>query len=507
MYQALIAEDSKPIVRHLTSLLEASGLPVQVAATAANGEEALELCRRRPVDILLTDIRMPKMDGLTLIARAKEINAKLKTVLISGYNDFEYTRKALNLQVCDYLLKPVDRAELVEVMERIVARLEEERPGDRSVLEGIAEQGSGGHPLALDAAFLAESKLLWVVRRQIFTPPWDPLAPAEMQTRLAEIFEGSPHWLFRALDPRELLVFTNACSADHRRPATLMDMMQSRLEQGGRHVSIACRPEPVDPKNLAATYKEMSRLLKERSTLSKPLLLDTSLPLPVPASPAEADMDRLAGVYTGMIQKLQKDRFLLQLSEQLNNWADTPLPDCRLESFVYRLAAAFEVSSSPLGEQELRNSAEQARKLLELPSYASFCSRLLAYSSECFERLQASNRKGGSELFQHIEAHLRSNLYAQVTMTDLSARFHVSPSYISRIVKRYSENTFVQYYLQLKVREAQRLMKAHPDMKLKDISDALCFHDQHYFSKVFKEYAGCSPSEYKAAFLVEGLEE
>ncbi|UUZ84831.1 AraC family transcriptional regulator [Paenibacillus sp. P26] len=142
---------------------------------------------------------------------------------------------------------------------------------------------------------------------------------------------------------------------------------------------------------------------------------------------------------------------------------------------------------------------EQFRSLFLEPGYPDFCSRLLTLSGEFLELLQTSNKKSGGELFMKIDEHLRTNLYAQVTMNELTSKFHVSSSYISRIVKKYSQSTFVHYYLDLKIREARRLMETNPEMKIKEISDALCFHDQHYFSKVFKEFTGCSPSEHKAA--------
>ncbi|WP_179281049.1 response regulator [Paenibacillus sp. XY044] len=123
MYNVLIAEDSKPILRNIKSLLEASGLPVTVVATASNGDEAVAAFQLQPIDILLTDIRMPKMDGLTLIERLKQLQPGLKTVLISGYSDFEYTRKAITLQVDDYLLKPVNKNDFAEVMDRIFKKL------------------------------------------------------------------------------------------------------------------------------------------------------------------------------------------------------------------------------------------------------------------------------------------------------------------------------------------------------------------------------------------------
>ncbi|MDQ0878640.1 AraC-like DNA-binding protein [Paenibacillus sp. V4I3] len=268
----------------------------------------------------------------------------------------------------------------------------------------------------------------------------------------------------------------------------------------GLDVSIACSSRSVVPKKIPESYREISQTLMEQLNFSKPILLDVSLPQHIQQSSKE-EINRLSDNYSGMIQRLQKDRFLLQLSEQLSKWQQADLPVAQLERFVSRLVGAFESSANQHIEWKNWAVLEQARKLklFDQTSYTDFCSELLAFSGECFDFLLTFNKKSGNELFIKIDEHLRTNLYAQVSMSDLSTKFHVSSSYISRIVKKYSQNTFVHHYLDLKIREARRLMETNPDMKIKELSDALCFHDQHYFSKVFKEYVGCSPSEYKAA--------
>ncbi|WP_426445779.1 response regulator [Paenibacillus sp. S-38] len=499
MFQAIIAEDSKPIQRNLRALLAASGLPVEVAAAAANGEEALELCRRLPVDILITDIRMPKMDGLTLIDEAKKTHPGLKAVLVSGYNDFEYTRRALNLQVCDYLLKPVVPGELIEVMRRVVDRLQEERAADRSsVLDGIIDPAASVSP-PLDTSILEEPQRLWVLRRQLFTSPtvrWDPVS---IRSALAGAWGDDRVGVYPTRRDGEILILSRASIGEPSPPAPeLLEILKRVLSELGLEASVAYSPKPAEPRQIPDQYPKLSRHLQERLTLGRPVVLDLSQPLQ-PAQPQGENIERLCNVYTEMIRRLQKDRFLLQLAGQLSAWKEAALPAAGLERFVMRLAGAFEGALPQAAEGGGRNVLEQAGRLLGRPSYGDFCSGLLALAGECFDELQASNRKSGSELFQKIDEHLRTNLYAQVTMNDLALKFHVSPSYISRIMKRYSQRTFVHHYLDLKIHEAKRLMEVHPQMFIKDISDALCFHDQHYFSKVFKEFAGCSPSEYRSA--------
>nr|WP_283571205.1 helix-turn-helix domain-containing protein [Paenibacillus brevis] len=139
----------------------------------------------------------------------------------------------------------------------------------------------------------------------------------------------------------------------------------------------------------------------------------------------------------------------------------------------------------------------EARHLLNADSYEDFSIRFEAWLKQVFEQLQSLRRKSAEELFRQIDQYTRGNLYSQLSITDVARKFHVSPSYVSRIMKRYAESSFVQYYTRLKITEACRLMADRSDMKVKEISDALSFSDQHYFSKVFKEYTGLCPTDYR----------
>lgn len=169
MYNVMIVEDSKPILRNIKMLLETLSFPIRVAATATNGEEALAAIKQSPIDLLLTDIRMPKMDGLSLIEQAKIANPDLKVILISGYSDFEYTRKALNLQVFDYLLKPVEREALEEVMGRVIDQLDQQMSKELLDLQEIIHPQCETTPKQGEAFPPLFSQMMIIMSKQPFT--------------------------------------------------------------------------------------------------------------------------------------------------------------------------------------------------------------------------------------------------------------------------------------------------------------------------------------------------
>jgi two-component system response regulator YesN len=139
----------------------------------------------------------------------------------------------------------------------------------------------------------------------------------------------------------------------------------------------------------------------------------------------------------------------------------------------------------------------RAKQLLEAPTYADFCQEIQEWTGQCFDMLQSHVRKSKELLFEQMDEYIKLNKYSHLSINDIALKFHVSPSYVSRVIKNVTQATFVQYYTRLRIQEACRLMEQQPDMKFKELSDLLSFSDQHYFSKVFKEYTGYSPTEYK----------
>lgn len=125
MNTILIAEDEKFIRMGLKTMLQRSGIPVGEVLEARDGAEALETLRSRSVDLLITDIRMPKMDGIELVQQLKALPQAPMVLVVSGYDDFNYALAMLRSGVSDYLLKPVERQQLCDVLEKLEGQYRE----------------------------------------------------------------------------------------------------------------------------------------------------------------------------------------------------------------------------------------------------------------------------------------------------------------------------------------------------------------------------------------------
>ena len=127
MYQIFDVEDELLIRQNIRKVIESMPGPFALCGEASDGEMALSMMQDLMPDIVLTDIRMPFLDGFELIQHAKAIMPWLKIVIISGYGDFEFAQKAISLGVDQYLLKPIRPPELTKAIEEMARRIEKDK--------------------------------------------------------------------------------------------------------------------------------------------------------------------------------------------------------------------------------------------------------------------------------------------------------------------------------------------------------------------------------------------
>ena len=155
MYRVVLVDDERLIIRGLSTVIPWAELGCEIAGTAHDGVSGLELIRSLRPDIVLTDIRMPNMDGLTRLAAIRSEFPGIQMSVLTAYRDFEYARKAITLGVCRYLLKPSNLDELQEAVKLMVSRLDAmpqlpEDPDDESVKE------AGNHLVKAALAYMKE---------------------------------------------------------------------------------------------------------------------------------------------------------------------------------------------------------------------------------------------------------------------------------------------------------------------------------------------------------------
>ena len=132
-YSVLLVDDEEDVIQVIMKKIDWESMGFQVSGYAHNGVEALEMAEECVPDVVLTDIKMPYMDGLAMSRKLKEQYPNIKIIIFSGFDEFEYAKEAIDIEVEQYLLKPVNAEELGRVFSRIREMLDHERDEQRNI--------------------------------------------------------------------------------------------------------------------------------------------------------------------------------------------------------------------------------------------------------------------------------------------------------------------------------------------------------------------------------------
>ncbi len=133
LYSVLLVDDEEEVFQLIIKKLDWERMGFRIAGYARNGVEALEIAEELQVDVVMSDIKMPYMDGLTLCKKLKELYQSIKVIIFSGFDEFEYAKEAIKIEAEEYILKPINASELREVFERIRGNLDRELDEKRNI--------------------------------------------------------------------------------------------------------------------------------------------------------------------------------------------------------------------------------------------------------------------------------------------------------------------------------------------------------------------------------------
>lgn len=482
MFNVMVVEDSKPIARNIKKQIETVHDRLRVTVVAHNGLEALDGLRRQPIDLVVTDIRMPKMDGLTFIREARSVNPDLTFLILSGYSDFEYARQAIRLGVREYLLKPLDMKELSETLDRVVRQLTGKF--HERLARDLSEFIVHGQP---DISTLWpsdwKSYRLAVVRIGYF------------KTSAGIADRGELQQLFRqCLPDRRCLIASSSGKAEHIAVIDCTDgapdlelrirLFHGRLQSAYRLAYVACGPAEERPERVVPIYKMLTRHLDLHIKPGLPQcwfvkeLQETDVRQP-DESDEQAKAKCLAFVRNNRAEALRDE-----IDRLVAHWEKHQFSVSRIKIWLYELFSDLHAVFHQDLVDDLLAASESYRDI------GCFVLR------ELYAVMKRDEPK--HDLIQAINHFFRTNLHRQISMGELCQALNYSPTYIIRVVKQHFGMTPMEYFNKMKIDEARRMLDSSDSIKIKDIADTLGFSNQHYFSKVFKQYVGCNPTDYKS---------
>ena len=194
MYKVLLVDDEYMITEGLKRLIPFDKWDMEVVATANHADDALDYVPEHPVDIVISDVNMPGKTGLEMIGEMKDLLPDAYYILLSGYQEFDYVKKAMNLNVVDYLVKPVDKVELGHLLEKIVTQLREKVQEPETLSQQLDEEAFKAHLTQKENWWIGLSKEKqgnFVIPYYVLGQDWQiVLADQEFEGLLAMPFEA-----------------------------------------------------------------------------------------------------------------------------------------------------------------------------------------------------------------------------------------------------------------------------------------------------------------------------
>lgn len=465
MRTILIVEDEKMIRKGLCTMVQRSPMQADRILEAKNGVQALEILEQQPVDVLITDVRMPEMDGIQLVERVHQMECPPLVLVVSGYDDFSYAVSMLRNGVQDYILKPVDRERLYQALAQIKSKLDSRQAALRSSRE----------------RYLFSLRYLLLNDRQD-----DPQRDRLLREFSSQFFEGEYQAVCTRAPAEELegvLTFRNL------EGLTVCLGESGRLQQMSWADPAGCSRAFTGLATLNQAYQE-AYLAWKQAFFSREELVAYQ---PVEYSDSHVTAQQLLGLIQvgrwkeviGWLERL----FSLAAKKQLDPDAVAAL----CEEFAVQLEQTW---SSIWGESE---TLPQFRRIWDFKTPEAYLEELSAW-------LEAVCRRIGQEFADHESKqkirlavqYVQQNFRAPINMAMVSNHVSMNYSLFSLLFKQYTGTNFVGYLQGLRIEEAKRLL-TETDMRVNEISARAGFSDEKHFLKVFKAATALSPTEWRKA--------
>jgi len=519
LYDILLVDDEKIELEALEQYMPWHSMGLSVAGTARNGKEALEQMKLLQPHIIITDVRMPVMDGLEFARRAKQLDPNVKIIFLSGHNEFQYIKSALNLEASGYLLKPVDPIELSETMDKMKSRLDSEAllaHSAASMYEGVLFKllHVPSHQLRQELAaelrliqpslqlegilavsYLSFNPLLEEAQQsQLLADPRFILPREQTNPRVHNTWVKVPPHAWVVV--HQLSVHTNLRSE----LLTFWESWQQQCHANGKPTA------PIGISSLGSGYLKLEDLYQryeeskaaaeelffagEEAILFYDELPQTSTAIPL-IEPLIKELDISITKGNSEAAKEHIVRFFQQAHQE------HVLPRLIRSSTVHILSTLEQQFSSVIGHSQPELlMIDHWKSIAELRTLEAVSAYLTDYCLRLGTIIGAKEGDRNALVVQKIMDYIQEHFAKALTVEQIAQHVYLSPNYVRSLFKEKTGETILNYMTQLRMQKAIQLLK-QPKLKIHEISVAVGYENTSYFISVFQKHEGCTPAEYR----------
>ena len=531
MLRVFLVEDESTIRETLRDTVPWAQCGYEFAGEAGDGEMALPLIRQAKPDVLITDIRMPFMDGLDLSRLVLREFPRAKIVIISGYDDFEYARQAIDIGVERFLIKPITKNSLMGVLGELKEKIEgsnylaqfhhDAQEYEQYARRRFFEQVVGGQ-LTVQQIYEEAAKLDLDLRAQCYTIALFSILPkgggmsetysepaARVRDALLEHFMKYPEYLLLRWNLNTYVVLIKA-------DKNKMDGYIRRCIDTVREQYESCAPDQswslaigTPTQRLSALpmcFEEVSRLWACRYILPRQHILSTETVgfLTQQDSGGNlADLDPAKvnpSIWQGVLQSAAAEEIPSFVDEYLHSVAQAlgSQPFCQFLMLSVRFAAAEYVTGLGASREEFLSGLDcldlTGRNVTQ--EDLRRCLTQLLYEAATLRDRASSSQYGGliRQAVDYIDGHFTDG---SLSLNLVAREINISANYLSAVFSQEMGVTFTEYVTGKRMEKARELLRS-TDKRSGEIAFAVGYRDPHYFSFLFKKTQGCTPRDYRA---------
>lgn len=517
MYRAIVVDDEPIVRRGLISLIPKLDPEWSVVGEAKNGHEALELVKREMPDLVITDIRMPRMNGLDLLSELKEY--PVHVVILSGYGFFEYAQTAIKFGAFDYLLKPVKPPEMKSLLQRVKEKRQDQASAAEPARNPLnfskwwkdwlmeAEEAKGYADKLKEQLSVGEEELQivaveidrfdeligedqWGDRRLVAFAVRNviqDLMADKRGTRLISLFANGPRILY-------------LCTGQSCGP----DAAEWLIREVGKWVKISISIGLSEKtrlfEELPVLYRQATEALRDKWIRGDGIVCRYDEPAAfvreAPGYPVELDEAICRDVRAGDREKALGglEAFLLHLKRENLSFPLFQRFALQLLSSVYRIVYENRIDDWVL--KEMSQPRDLFRREFSVDEFRRFMAEWIGaiVDSLDWRRKQRNNRT-----IEKALEYIRGQYAKDLSLEDVALHVGMSGSYFSSFFKQETGDNFIEYLTRLRIDKAKTLMM-DAELRLYEISQLVGYQDVKYFSRLFKRHVGATPAEYRQFF-------
>lgn len=542
MLKIFLAEDEVIVRETIKRMIPWENLGFELVGEAADGEMALPLLLRQKPDLLITDIKMPFMDGLTLAKVAKKEIPGLKVVILSGYDDFSYAKQAINIGVEDYLLKPITKNALIERLTEIRSRYEHEKTqkeyyekfhremqayeknSSRDFFEALVSGSMDmmeiyrrSEKLGLDIVAEAYNVLIFTMnceedfsgQREGYSE-WE----AESLELLEEFFsENTSAMLFRCnIFSYGVLIKGQKETIGENTRSCVSEIQRILDRKEQKRQWFVAAGEPVERlSQIQKSYYSASRAFSQRYLYDENILYYDEMASMEKKNVTEDDSTYLQKVDVNALNPAILQKFLSNgLLEETENFVKDyfyAIGQEPLESLVFRnyvtLNVRFSVMSflkeigcdtRTLEQEDTEDVLSESSKSLE--NAIAYAEKIISQAIAL--RDQNSGNKNRSILKTAVDFIDSHYMEEDMSLNKAANAANVSANHFSTLFSQNMGQTFIEYLTNLRMNKAKEYLRC-TSMRSSEIAGEIGYKDAHYFSYLFKKTQGMTPSDYRKA--------